>query len=89
MSYRKPKEPPRIGEMPRIGSDMTDKRTQDGGQGEQTGQSGQSGQNGQSSQNGSKAPGANWRSNYVPALLESEKNGKVSRASRVGICRHF
>ena len=77
MSHRKQNEPPRIGEMPRIGSDMTDKKSQ-GELDAQTAQNGQTSQNGQSGQNVSKAPGANWRNNYVPALLESEKNGKVS-----------
>ena len=61
--------------MPRIGGEMSEKRTQNGA-GEQP--TGQASQNGQSAQNGAKAPGSNWRSNYVPALLESDKTGKVS-----------
>ncbi|XP_043210928.1 sodium- and chloride-dependent neutral and basic amino acid transporter B(0+)-like isoform X1 [Amphibalanus amphitrite] len=72
VSYRKPNEPPRIGEMPRIGGEMTEKKAQNGA----SEQNGQTSQNGQGVQNGAKAPGSNWRSNYVPAILESDKGAK-------------
>ena len=53
---------------------MTEKRAQNG----TSEQNGQTSNNGQGAQNGAKAPGSNWRSNYVPAMLEDEKAPKVS-----------